>query len=268
MDHTRVRDLFDRQLRRGAQSDGPGTRIERAGDVVRHVGGDHDWNGVIWSGLDPDTADAAIAEQVRYFTVLGHEFEWKLYAHDEPHDLGARLRAAGFTADEEETLMVARVADVPTDATLPDGVRLVTATDPRTVDLVVHVHESVFGTDGTGLRKHLLSHLGRGSETVEAVVAMAGEEPVCAARMELHPGTDFASLWGGGTVPAWRGRGVYRALVAHRARIAAERGYAHLQVDASAQSRPILHRLGFAALTTTTPYQYRLGQRSGSAAPA
>ncbi|MDX6313211.1 MAG: hypothetical protein QOF44_2675, partial [Streptomyces sp.] len=67
----------------------------------------------------------------------------------------------------------------------------------------------------------------------------------------------FASLWGGGTVPAWRGRGIYRALVSHRAGIAAELGYRFLQVDASSQSRPILERLGFTALSTTTPYVFQ-----------
>ncbi len=72
--------------------------------------------------------------------------------------------------------------------------------------------------------------------------------------MELVPGTSFAGLWGGGTVEAWRGRGLYRALVAHRARVAAAHGYRYLQVDASPMSRPILERLGFHALTTTTPY--------------
>ena len=41
----------------------------------------------------------------------------------------------------------------------------------------------------------------------------------------------------------WRGRGVYRALVAFRTRIAAEHGYRSLQTDASDQSRPILRRL-------------------------
>jgi hypothetical protein len=46
----------------------------------------------------------------------------------------------------------------------------------------------------------------------------------------------------------------FRALVAARAGIAAERGYRYLQVDASADSRPILSRLGFAVLGTTTPY--------------
>jgi len=83
---------------------------------------------------------------------------------------------------------------------------------------------------------------------------MSGAEPICGARLEFHPGTDFASLWGGGTVRAWRGRGVYRALVAHRARIAAAKGVRFLQVDATDDSRPILRRLGFVALSTTTPY--------------
>jgi GNAT superfamily N-acetyltransferase len=86
------------------------------------------------------------------------------------------------------------------------------------------------------------------------VVAVADGEPVCAARMEFCPGTGFAGLWGGGTLPAWRGKGIYRALVAHRAREAAAAGYQYLQVDASDLSRPILERLGFAVLSTTTPY--------------
>lgn len=73
-------------------------------------------------------------------------------------------------------------------------------------------------------------------------------------RTKLPPGGRFAGLWGGGTVPEWRGRGLYRALVARRARVAAERGYRYLRVDASDMSRPILARLGFTQLSTTTPY--------------
>ncbi|MFJ4437475.1 acetyltransferase [Streptomyces sp. NPDC088923] len=78
--------------------------------------------------------------------------------------------------------------------------------------------------------------------------------PLHAARIEFVPGTDFAGLWGGSTLAAWRGRGLYRATVAARARTAAARGVRYLQVDASADSAPILRRLGFLELTTTTPY--------------
>ena len=89
---------------------------------------------------------------------------------------------------------------------------------------------------------------------VAAVVALAGRTPISAGRVEFHDGTDFASLWGGGTLPAWRGRGVFRSLVAHRAALAAARGFRYLQVDASPDSRPILKRLGFVELATTTPF--------------
>ena len=68
------------------------------------------------------------------------------------------------------------------------------------------------------------------------------------------PGTDFAGLWGGATLREWRSRGIYRALVARRAQLAATRHVPYLQVDASSDSAPILRRLGFQALTTTTPY--------------
>jgi GNAT superfamily N-acetyltransferase len=119
---------------------------------------------------------------------------------------------------------------------------------------VADVHEKAFGTDGTRLRHQLLAQLTADRDNVVAVVALAGDEPVSAARLELVPGTRFAGLWGGGTVPHWRGRGIYRALVAHRAEVAASRGYRYVQVDATAQSRPILARLGFEPLTTTTPY--------------
>ncbi|MEU6352291.1 GNAT family N-acetyltransferase [Streptomyces sp. NPDC047072] len=258
MDHAAVLALYDRDMREGAQPDGPGTRVERVGGVVRQVAEAHGWNGVVWSDLDETNADAAIAEQVAYYTGLGREFEWKLYGHDLPFDLGQRLRAAGFTPEPEETLMIAEVADLTLDVDPPEGIRVLPVTDRAGVDLVADVHEKAFGTDSSRLRRQLLARLTDDPDTVVAVVALAGDEPVSAARMELVPGTRFAGLWGGGTVEEWRGRGIYRALVAQRARAAVDRGYRYLQVDAMSTSRPILERLGFEPLTTTTPYVYEV----------
>ncbi|MEV6393198.1 GNAT family N-acetyltransferase [Streptomyces sp. NPDC051907] len=252
MDHDEARALFDRQMRRSTRPEG----VERVGDVVRQVGVGGDWSGILWSDLDPATADEAIAEQVRYFAGLGRAFEWKLYSYDRPDDLGARLSAAGFVPEPMETLMVAEVASLPTDVELPQGVELRTATDAAGLDLMAEVHQDAFGASSARLREQLVAQLERTPHLLEVVVATAGSTPVSSARIELYPGADFASLWGGGTVEAWRGRGVYRALVAHRARIAAEQGVRYLQVDASDQSRPILQRLGFAPLSTTTPYVY------------
>ena len=60
---------FDEQLRRT-----PWAPFERAGPVVRSVT-DY-WCGIDWADIDESTADEVIAEQVRYFTGLGREFEW------------------------------------------------------------------------------------------------------------------------------------------------------------------------------------------------
>ncbi|MFD9904518.1 GNAT family N-acetyltransferase [Streptomyces sp. NPDC059063] len=257
MDQAAVLAAYERQIRQKLDPDGPGVTVERTGGVIRHVGAAHDWSAVVWSDLDADTADEAIAAQVRHFASLGREFEWKLYSHDLPHDLPERLLAAGFTPEPAETLMVADVAELPSDAAPPEGIRLVPVTDAAGVDLMVSVHEQAFGTDGTALGRQVLDQLTATPDKVAAVVALAGDAPVSSARLEFQPGTDFAGLWGGGTVAAWRGRGIYRSLIAHRARLAAARGVRYLQVDATSDSRPILRRLGFEELSTTTPYVYK-----------
>ncbi|QKW54532.1 GNAT family N-acetyltransferase [Streptomyces buecherae] len=249
-----MRAEFDRQLRQGVPPDGADSRVERTVDIVRQTSTTDGWNGVLWSRLTPETADAAIAEQVRHFGAAGVEFEWKLYDYDEPADLGKRLLAAGFVPEPTEALMVTEVERMTGDVPLPEGVTLRPVRDAADVGLMADVHARAFGTDATRLHHRIAEQLADGTDTMVAVLAMAGDEPVCAARMECYPGTDFVGLWGGGTVAAWRGRGIYRALIAYRARVAAERGYRYLQVDASDDSRPILHRLGFAQLATTTPY--------------
>ncbi len=260
MNRAAVLAAYDDQLRRNAQREGPGARVERAGAVVRYVADRADgWSAVVWSDLDEASADAAIAEQVRYFGERGYGFEWKLHGHDRPRDLPRRLLAAGLRAQEEEALMVAEVARLDTSAEPPPGVRLVPVTDAAGVALVVRVHEEVFGIDHGWLGRELLARLEETPDAVAAVVAMAGDRAVCSARMTFHRDTEFASLWGGGTLPEYRGAGIYRSLVAHRARLAAGRGFRYLQVDASGESEPILSRLGFERITSTTPYVWRPG---------
>ncbi|MFI1996191.1 GNAT family N-acetyltransferase [Actinoplanes sp. NPDC020271] len=258
MNREEVLALFDRQMRREARPGSPASRVDRDDRIVRHVGAAGDWNAVLWSDLDEETADAVIDEQVRFFDGLGVEVEWKLYGHDRPADLGERLVKAGFVPDDPETLMVAQISGLDLDVSPPAGVRLVPVTDAAGVDLMFRASEQAFD-EPSRLRAQVLAQLNGDPENIRAFVAMAGDEPVCGARMELNAGTAFASLWGGGTVPAWQGRGIYRALVAHRARIAADLGYEFLQVDASDQSRPILQRLGFEVLGTTTPYERKPG---------
>ena len=120
------------------------------------------------------------------------------------------------------------------------------------LDLIFDLHERVFGE--ARIRESLRAVVRAAPQSIGMVIAFAHQEPVSAARVEFGPGADFAGLWGGGTLPGWRGRGLYRALVARRAQLATARGYRYVQVNALPTSRPILDRLGFARLASTTPY--------------
>ena len=171
-------------------------------------------------------------------------------------DLPDRLLAAGFARGPAEALLVADLADLALDVSPPNGVHLRAVKDEHDVSALVAVHDEVFGGDHSSLGTVLKGALERQPCPLAAVLAMAGDTPIAAGRVEFHDGTDFAGLWGGGTVAAWRRRGVFRSLVAHRAALAAERGFRYLQVDALPASRPILKRLGFVELATTTPFEY------------
>jgi len=263
MNRSEVLAAFNEQVRQGIAPDGTGASFESDGTVVRRVAAaGQEGSCVIWSRLNAGNADTVIAEQVAFFAARGEDFEWKLYDYDDPEDLEARLIGAGFTPEEPESLMIAAIAEIAealATAELPPGVRLERATDEAGVDRLIGVHERVFGHDGSGLRASLVAQLASAPETTDLVVAMAGDQAVCSARTDLAPGTEFAGLWGGGTLPQWRRRGIYRALVRYRAELAAQRGYAYLTVDATDQSRPILERIGFERLAVTTPYIWSQG---------
>ena len=87
-------------------------------------------------------------------------------------------------------------------------------------------------------------------------MAEADGEVVSAGRLEPVEGTEFAGIWGGATRPQWRGRGIYRALTAARARSAIAHGKRYINSDSTEFSRPILERSGLVKVTTTTPYEW------------
>ncbi len=260
MDKNAVLAVFNEQIRRHPEPACVDGTVERDGRVVRHIG--IEWSGVTWSDLDAAGADAAIAAQIGRFAqasrlaCAARPWEWKHYSYDRPADLPGRLLAAGLTPEPAEALMVAEIPELALDVPPPPGVELVPVGDRHGIELLVAVHDEVFGGDHSSIGRLLLTDLERGNGAITGVVAMADGAPISAGRVEFHPGTEFASLWGGGTLPAWRGRGVFRAMVAHRAALAAAAGFRYLQVDASPDSRPILQRLGFVALATTTPFTH------------
>ncbi len=257
---------YDEQIRRSTEAPVEGATVEWSGPVLRLLGPPDlatAWaNAIVASELDESTADAAIAEQVGFFGELGRAFEWKWHGYDQPADLRDRLSAAGFVPDEQETLVVGEVAEVAAACAGASVLDEVTLRHLRPEDAdaefaaIAGQKGRVWGEDFTDLMSVVRAEWESEPDRLLIHVAEARGEVVCSAWVRLHPGTDFASLWGGGTLPEWRRKGIYRALVGRRTREAQERGYRYLQVDASDDSRPILQRLGLHPLTETTPYNW------------
>ena len=249
---------YDAQLRATVPDPLPaGLRVEHDGPLVRFIGYGNG-GGIGYrdlGGIEGAELDELIARQVRVFADRGESFEWKLHGHDRPADLPERLLAQGFVPEDLETIVIAPVAAVAGEVRLPGGVSLREVSERVDLDRIGAMEETIWNDDRTGwLADSLEAEHVADPTAITIVVAEAADEVVCAGWVRFASGTDFATLWGGGTHPAWRRRGIYRALVAYRANLAAARGFRYLQVDASSESRPILERLGFVAVTTTTPY--------------
>ena len=195
VDPQAVRTAYDTQVRRRTQPDEPGSFIDADRGVLRWLAPGSQTSRIEWSGLSADNADAVIAAQVRYFAARGTPVEWKLYDYDEPADLGRRLLAAGFIPGEDELMLVAEAAAIDPDVVLPAGVALVPVRDEAGLDAMLAVHERAFSGVAPDLGERLRTRLRDAPEQIEMVVAMAGDEPVSAARVEFLPGTDFAGLW-------------------------------------------------------------------------
>ncbi|MEV0806552.1 GNAT family N-acetyltransferase [Micromonospora sp. NPDC050200] len=255
-----LRAAYDSQIRPEIPDPVPaGVTVERDGPLVRILGFDH--GGFLTyrtlDGLAGAELDALIARQVELFRQRGESVEWKLNAHDEPADLPDRLRAAGFVPEDRETVLIGPVAPLAAAVpVLPEGVRLREVTSRQDLERIVAMEQEVWQADRSHLVTGLEKEIAADPQSITVVVAEAGERVVSAGWVRYLANTGFASLWGGSTLEQWRHRGIYRALVAYRARLADQRGKALLQVDASEDSRPILERLGFVPVTTTTPYVY------------
>ncbi|MCR3747905.1 GNAT family N-acetyltransferase [Lentzea californiensis] len=233
----------------------PGAEVHRDGPVFRvhwprrrgFIGGPPDL------GVTGPELDELIARQRDFFTARDQGVEWKTWSHDTPADLPERLIAAGFESEGRETVLIGLAEEMTAPVQL-DGVVIREAVDEADVHRLAATATEVFGREHSWLVDRLMKK--KDDPNVIAVIAEADGKVVSSSRIEIVPGTEFAGLWGGGTLAEWRGKGIYRALVAHRARLAVDRGIKYLQVDATEDSRPILERLGFVAVTTTTGYAW------------
>jgi GNAT superfamily N-acetyltransferase len=246
---------FDRE-RRSIPS--PGATLEHAPPVVRELGTAGSWATIVYSDFDAADATSVIEREVAHFAARRRELEWKVFAHDRPAGLHEILARHGFLVGEVEDTLVLDLAQCPPRLLEPPpgfDVRRV-----MSLDLLADaraVWEAVFEKTFAFTAGEIAEALARGDDRTAAFVAYADGAPVSAGRCTFADASEFGGLWTGATLPAHRGRGYYRAVVAARVAEAARRGRRYLTTDARATSRPILLRWGFTPLTTTWPCEWK-----------
>ena len=260
MDVAALLEAYDSQLREDAE-------VERAVSVVRHPpllwavfgeGGMITYRSL--AGVQGRALDALIAASLATSatgpTCAGRSGRRAVTIR--PDDLGARLVAHGFVAQDVETVMVGPAAELAIEVAIPSDVAIRRVeVGPGLLDEVVRAHvmqAEVFGGDAGRDPERVADQMTADPDHLQLWVAESGGEVVAAGTLDVVRGTEFAGLWGGAVQAPWRGRGIYRALVAARARAAMELGVRFLHSDCTAMSRPILERSGLTAVTTTTPY--------------
>jgi hypothetical protein len=224
-------------------------RLETPEAILVHRPLAHPYFGVVTRvrTVESAAADALLERSRRWFTERGRTASSWMIGPSAPAHVAERLLAAG--AVEEDTLTAMVLDHEPPPAPAEVEIRRIETPDEyrRGLEIVA----DAFGFD-PGTRA---SFLGDSAESWRFWQTEPGRDyllasiegvPVAEAGLaSTIPGPLVLS--GGATLPAARGRGAYRALVRWRWAEAVRRGVPVLVVQASADARPILERLGFRA---------------------
>lgn len=246
-----ILDLYDQHQR--VQIVHPDMRKDIFPHLVRLIRPAPGTSFVSYSRLDPAQADAQIDEQLAYFKENHLPFSWAVFEHDTPPDLKERLAVRGMKVYDPMDVMVLDLDDIPQSLLGPTADILPPGAELRTIhrlDQLIDVEgvlQKVWGSSFAWIQERLGSHLNIPGYLYVTAVYMDGQA-ASVGWVYFHPGNPFANLYGGATLPDYRGRGFYTALLAARAQEARRRGYRFLTIDAGPMSGPIVLKHGFQLL--------------------
>ncbi|MGZ4292156.1 MAG: GNAT family N-acetyltransferase [Gaiellaceae bacterium] len=201
-------------------------------------GNEPGWNVAQRFRFDPGELTEVRAEIHGHLRERGRDAcSWEVGTHARPDDLVQRLHALGLVDDSPTALAIGMVLTEEPPSAPPDvEVRRVETDD----DYYEAERIAAIAFEMSALPKRR-PYVPDPNNTI--YLAYADGQPV--ARASASFGERGATLFGGSTLPAARGRGAYRALVAARWQDAVDRGTPVLVTQAGPMSRPILTRLGF-----------------------
>ena len=213
-------------------------------------------NSVTWVRCAAQEADGLIEEVRAVIRPRRLPFMWILDPGTEPRDFADHLLAHGCSPDPHGAEVAVMVLAVHAEIEVPDvpGLEILDAlADPgRFIAANIAAAEAFgapapnVGPDGVAaLERRRLNSLAAGDN--RHLLATLDAEPAGASGISLYPPAG-ATINGGSVRPKFRGRGVYRAMVAARLEIARGAGVEGLAVWGGQMSAPILSALGFQAV--------------------
>ena len=240
-----IRRLYDQWQR--INIDYARVRREVTPRTVRLIDTPNERGTIIYSRLDAATVDEAIRTEIAYFRKLKivDDLEWKLFEYDQPADLKDRLIAHGFVPQDPDAVLILDMETIPPALLAPITHDVRRITDAERLNDVASIQQTVWDESFDWLIKSLGRTLHDDPEELSVYVAYVDGVPASAGWIDYHAGNPFAGLWGGSTVPAYRKRGLYTALVSARVQEAKARGIRYLTIDASPASRAVLEKFGF-----------------------
>jgi predicted GNAT family acetyltransferase len=232
----------------------PGFEKFKSAEIVKLVSPEQTGSIINYFNFEAKNAQKHIESELAFFKKLGRSFEWKVYSHDTPLNIGKVLTKCGFIADEPESFMV---LDLDTINVVESGLEICTeVSDESGIRDAIRVQEAVWNKELTSHYNFLKNQKFSQPESIKIYVIYQQGQPVSSAWVTFNEGSEFAGIWGGSTLKAFRGQGLYSALLHTRILDAQKQGVKFLTIDASPMSRPIVEKHGFQLLSTTTPYHY------------
>jgi hypothetical protein len=230
------------------------------GDVAREYSPDRSECRIVAVRAKPGKIASLIAAEKALANKNDYDLEWKVYQHDGHENLVNSLLAAGFKAEERESVLVYPITNLNiesvNDLTLPDGSKIVTVVDENGLEAVAQISREI-GRRNVDKEKQTLSEIFKTTPNELSVCILSvNGEPVSCLRAYYPTNSIFAELVGGRTKTTHRKKGFFSALVKHFLKEAAARGCTAELVDALPISEPILRGLGFEFLTHTQPFTY------------
>ncbi|GAA0676639.1 hypothetical protein GCM10010193_32260 [Kitasatospora atroaurantiaca] len=226
------------------------------GGVVREFSADRSECRIVFSHCADAEIEDVIREEMALARAAGYTLEWKVYGHDAPSDLGERLVAAGFEADDVENVLVLPLDKAATAAFETTGCEVRRVHDEQGLADYAEISREI-GRRNSEEEKHQLGLALRDApEEMSIHIAYVDGEPVACGRVYFKEGSEYAELAGGRTKTTHRKQGLFTALVGARLKEALERNRTHVFVDALPTSEPTLRKRGFQLVTHTQPFVY------------